>query len=64
MPKSPRKDTLVAFNEGEHALAELIGAKSAREIFARQERIAACRRRAGSNPHRHDVRVGGSPPKR
>jgi hypothetical protein len=50
-------DTIVAFNKGEHAVAELIGAKKAREMFAAQEEVAACRRRAQNNPDLLNMRL-------
>lgn len=50
-------DTIVAFNEGEAAVAKLIGAKKAREMFAAQEEVAACRRRAATNRDLLDMRL-------
>lgn len=54
----PRQSFLEAFNQGEAAVAELIGAEKAREIFARQKAVADCRRRAQSNAELLNRRIG------
>lgn len=41
-----RPSFLAAFNRGERAVAELVGPAKAREVSARQQQSAACRRRA------------------
>lgn len=50
-------DTVVAFNKGERAVAKLIGAKKAREIFQAQHEVAECRRRAARNPKLLNMRL-------
>lgn len=50
-------ELIVAFNKGEAAVAAIIGPKKAREAFAKQEAVAACRRRASTNRRLLDMRL-------
>lgn len=50
-------DLIVAFNKGEAAVAAIVGPEKAREAFAKQEAVAACRRRAATNRDILDMRL-------